>query len=116
MLITMSLRRLLTSGSRGGAASINSPHCCSGTNQPVINEASVIFVSTDPLLTKSHMKTRVLLSILAALPLAVFGADVSGTWKSDFDSQIGHQNYTFTFKQDGTKLTGKAHSEVGDRK
>jgi hypothetical protein len=46
----------------------------------------------------------------------LLAADVTGTWKSDFDSQIGHQNYTFTFKQDGTKLTGKANSEVGDRK
>ena len=43
-------------------------------------------------------------------------ADVSGTWKSEFDSQIGHQKYTFTFQQDGAKLTGKANSEVGDRK
>jgi len=43
-------------------------------------------------------------------------ADVSGTWKSEFDSQIGNQRYTFTFKQDGTKLTGKANSEIGDRK
>jgi alpha-N-arabinofuranosidase len=43
-------------------------------------------------------------------------ADVTGTWKSEFDSQIGHQNYTFTFKQEGAKLTGKANSEVGDRK
>lgn len=42
-------------------------------------------------------------------------ADVTGTWKSDFDSQIGHQYYTFTFRQDGTKLTGKAHSKFGDR-
>ncbi len=60
------------------------------------------------------MKTLVIL--LTALPLAVLAADLTGTWKSDFDSQIGHQNYTFTFKQDGTKLTGKANSEVGDRK
>jgi len=45
-----------------------------------------------------------------------FAADLTGTWKSDFDSQIGHQNYTFTFKQDGPRLTGKANSEVGDRK
>ena len=44
------------------------------------------------------------------------GADVTGTWKSEFDSQIGLQKYTFTFKQDGTKLTGKANSEVDDRK
>ena len=51
-----------------------------------------------------------------ALPLWSFAADITGTWKSDFDSQIGHQNYTFAFKQDGTKLTGKANSEVDDRK
>src|ERR1051326_418610 len=42
--------------------------------------------------------------------------DVTGTWKSEFDSQIGHQNYTFTFKQDAGKLTGKANSVAGDRK
>jgi enterochelin esterase-like enzyme len=52
---------------------------------------------------------------LASAPKAL-AADLTGTWKSEFDSQIGHQNYTFTFKQDGAKLTGKAHSEVGDRK
>jgi Malectin domain len=53
----------------------------------------------------------------AAQPAAkTLAADVSGTWKSEFDSQIGHQNYTFTFNQDGAKLTGKANSEAGDRK
>ncbi|MBE7500495.1 MAG: hypothetical protein HS113_09360 [Verrucomicrobiales bacterium] len=41
---------------------------------------------------------------------------VTGTWKSDFDSQIGHQYYTFTFQQDGAKLTGRASSEAGERK
>ncbi|HEV2391798.1 MAG TPA: alpha-L-arabinofuranosidase C-terminal domain-containing protein [Verrucomicrobiae bacterium] len=43
-------------------------------------------------------------------------SDISGIWKSEFDSQIGNQKYTFVFKQDGTQLTGKANSEVGDRK
>jgi alpha-N-arabinofuranosidase len=62
------------------------------------------------------MKTPILFLTLAALPLAVLAADVTGTWKSDFDSQIGHQYYTFTFKQDGAKLTGKANSEAGERK
>jgi enterochelin esterase-like enzyme len=46
----------------------------------------------------------------------VLAVDITGTWKSEFDSQIGHQNYTFTFNQDGGKLTGKANSEAGDRK
>ncbi len=62
------------------------------------------------------MKSSVLLLTLATLPLAVLAADVTGTWKSEFDSQIGHQKYTFTIKQDGAKLTGQANSEVGDRK
>jgi len=62
------------------------------------------------------MKHPVLLLALAALPLAILGADVTGTWKSDFDSQIGHQYYTFTFSQSGGKLTGKAQSEIGERK
>src|SRR4051812_21948285 len=62
------------------------------------------------------MKTPVLFLTLAGFPLAFLAADITGTWRSEFDSQIGHQNYTFTFKQDGTKLTGKADSEAGDRK
>jgi hypothetical protein len=44
------------------------------------------------------------------------GVNISGIWKSEFDSQIGHQLYTFTFKQDGSNLTGKANSEAGERK
>ncbi len=46
----------------------------------------------------------------------VIAADVTGTWHSEFDSQIGQQVYTFTLQQDGSKLTGKANSEAGDRK
>ena len=52
----------------------------------------------------------------ASTPGKATTADISGIWKSEFDSQIGHQIYTFTFKQDGSKLTGKANSEAGDRK
>ena len=49
----------------------------------------------------------------ATKPLA---ADVTGTWESEFDSQVGRQKYAFTFKQEGLRLTGRARSEVGDRK
>ena len=62
------------------------------------------------------MKTPFILLTLAALPLSLFAADVTGTWKTEFDSQIGNQKYTFTFKQDGTNLTGKASAEIGDQK
>ncbi|MBL9166171.1 MAG: esterase family protein [Verrucomicrobiales bacterium] len=40
----------------------------------------------------------------------------TGTWKSEFNTQIGVQKYTFVLKQEGTKLSGKAHSEIGDQK
>ncbi len=62
------------------------------------------------------MKNPILLLSLAALPLSLLAADVTGTWKSEFDSQIGLQKYTYTLKQDGTNLTGKASSEIGDQK
>ena len=64
----------------------------------------------------ANMKTSTILLALIVLPLSVFAADVTGTWKSEFDSQIGLQKYTFTFKQDGVNLTGKASSEAGERK
>jgi enterochelin esterase-like enzyme len=62
------------------------------------------------------MKNPIILLALAALPLSTLADDVTGTWKSEFDSQIGTQKYTFTFKQDGTNLTGKANSEITDQK
>jgi enterochelin esterase-like enzyme len=62
------------------------------------------------------MKTPILILTVALLPACVFAADITGTWKSEFDSQIGPQKYTYTFKQDGTNLTGKANSEVNDQK
>ena len=62
------------------------------------------------------MKTLIILLTLAASLGSAWAANVTGTWKSEFDSQIGHQEYTFTFNQDGAKLTGKANSEAGDRK
>src|ERR1035441_1631432 len=62
------------------------------------------------------MKTSTLLLALVILPLSHFAADITGTWKTEFDSQIGLQKYVITLKQDGTKLTGKANSEAGERK
>jgi len=61
------------------------------------------------------MKTHITLLSLG-LPCFALAADVTGAWKSEFDSQIGLQKYTYTLKQDGTNLTGRANSEVGERK
>jgi hypothetical protein len=65
------------------------------------------------------MKNIIKTAGLAAFALAFAGSalaqnDIAGTWKSQFDSQIGIQRYTFTFKRDGTNLLGKAVSERQD--
>ena len=41
-------------------------------------------------------------------------ADISGTWTTEFDSQVGKQSYTYTFKLEGGTLTGHAKSNLGE--
>jgi enterochelin esterase-like enzyme len=55
------------------------------------------------------MKTLIVLFALAIISVTARAADVSGTWKADFDTQRGLQKYTFTLKQEGTNVTGKAN-------
>ena len=63
------------------------------------------------------MKSKIVFLLgIAALPLSVLAADITGTWKSDFDSQIGPQKYTFTLKQDGASVTGKANADINGEK
>ena len=53
----------------------------------------------------------------ALVPLAVLAAgtsDLSGTWTSSIDTQIGKQDYTYTFVVKGAQLTGRAKSANGD--
>jgi len=45
--------------------------------------------------------------------ICVYGADITGKWTAEFDSQVGVQKYTFEFKVDGTKLAGRAISNIG---
>jgi enterochelin esterase-like enzyme len=42
--------------------------------------------------------------------------DVSGVWKADFDTQVGLQKYTFTLKQDGAAVSGKASVDTNGAK
>jgi hypothetical protein len=49
--------------------------------------------------------------MLIAIP-ALAAPDITGKWTSEFDSQVGHQKYTFDFKLDVEKLTGTAHRDV----
>jgi len=61
------------------------------------------------------MKIPILLLGLTAVSCSILAADVSGMWKADFDTQRGLQKYTFTLKQDGATVTGKASVATDDQ-
>ena len=61
-------------------------------------------------------RTPLSLLVVAAFSFPALAADVTGTWKAEFDTQRGLQKYTFTLKQDGANLTGKASAEHGGQK
>ena len=65
-------------------------------------------------MTKTSMLLRC--GVAALVVSAAHAADIAGQWRAEFDTQIGLQKYVFTFQTDGEKLTGKAASEVGERK
>jgi hypothetical protein len=54
--------------------------------------------------------------LLAAFCVATIAAipagDFNGEWTAAIDSGVGLQNYVFTFKVAGEKVTGKAKSEL----
>ena len=59
---------------------------------------------------------RTIFSVLLIVALVAVGLsqekgpDFNGTWTAAIETQVGVQNYTFTFKVDGAKVTGKAKS------
>jgi hypothetical protein len=56
-----------------------------------------------------------LLAPSALIATAAYAAtDISGTWTTSFDSQVGTQTYTYNFKLEGATLTGHAKSNVGE--
>jgi hypothetical protein len=61
--------------------------------------------------------TRVLIvamGLAAAAALAAAAPDLTGTWTTKFESEVGEQAYTYTFKVEGAKLTGHAKSNLGE--
>src|SRR5947209_7642501 len=53
-----------------------------------------------------------LLAVFAFSALAALAADITGTWKATADFGNGPIERTFTFKQDGNKVTGKTVSSM----
>ena len=59
------------------------------------------------------LRTSVVLAVLVVCGLVcVYAADISGKWTSEFESQVGPQKYTYEFKVEGKKITGKASVNV----
>lgn len=54
---------------------------------------------------------KLLLTLMALFALAASAADVSGNWTATAESPNGTLQRTFTFKQDGAKLTGETNSQ-----
>src|SRR5215510_8711624 len=57
------------------------------------------------------MRILILTALTLALLTIALAADISGKWKAEFDSQIGHQSYTYDLKVAGDKITGQAISD-----
>jgi len=55
-----------------------------------------------------------LLALFAVFAFTASAADVNGTWKASLETPNGTFETTFTFKVDGTKLTGKVASQMGE--
>ena len=53
-----------------------------------------------------------LLILMAVFAITASAADISGNWKATADMGNGPMERTFTFKQDGTKLTGETTSSM----
>jgi hypothetical protein len=54
------------------------------------------------------------MGLFALRATAADASSIAGIWTTSFDSPVGVQTYTFTFKVAGAVLTGQAKSENGD--
>ncbi len=61
--------------------------------------------------------TRILLIVAVVLLCLIpaLAADISGKWTTVISTGIGEMNYTFDFKVEGEKLTGKAVMSMGNQ-
>jgi hypothetical protein len=50
--------------------------------------------------------------VVVALAASLHAADLAGTWTAKFVTEVGDQEYTFTFAGAGAQLTGTAKSTL----
>lgn len=51
---------------------------------------------------------------LAFACIGAYAADFNGKWTAQFDTPVGTQHYTYEFRVDGAKVTGKAINDHGE--
>ena len=66
------------------------------------------------LLAAATIGTFAVATMPAAAIAAAPAADISGTWTTSFDSQVGQQTYTYTIAVADGKVTGHAKSNLGE--
>ena len=63
-------------------------------------------------MTRRSVFLSIILGVACCATLSA--ADFNGVWTAAIETQVGVQNYTFTFKVEGEKLTGKAKSAFAE--
>ena len=58
-------------------------------------------------------KALLIVSVALLCLVSALAADISGKWTTVITTGIGEMNYTFDFKVEGEKLTGKAVMSMG---
>jgi len=66
------------------------------------------------LLAAATIGTFAVATVPTAAIAAAPAADISGTWTTSFDSQVGQQTYTYTIAVADGKVTGHAKSNLGE--
>ena len=61
----------------------------------------------------NYRRHLTIITLLLLGTVRAFAADITGTWKASFETQIGTQNYTYEFVVKDTTLTGKLQSDMG---
>lgn len=59
----------------------------------------------------SYRKLMTLAAFALAVSVPARAADIAGKWHAEFDTQVGLQKYTYAFKVEDGKITGKATYE-----
>ncbi len=97
-------------------ASQKKPRCPQCHPCDIAKPIEIILTETNNKLFRARrfpMKTQklILAVLLTGLVWSAQAADVAGKWVGEFDSQIGHQKYTFKFENTGDKLKAEAEAE-----